>query len=209
MNKLKVLDENQISHSSTQDLKTRLAESLEFTAKHLTYMGMLWRELEQRGEDLSHLKKGMSVYIPMIAYGKIDARLVINYAGQQTLLSALAELDKEEQLKLIENPVVEFFDTKKESTEQKELIDLKASEIHQVFATKKIRTAVEQIKIASKPGIESKVKKRKPRKLTKVEIVGETMTIGGREVDLIRVIDVLEAHYNIELKSLIEDANGH
>lgn len=202
MNDLTVLNEYQISEASTDALKERLAESLEFTAKHLTYMGMLWRELESRGEDLSHLKKGMSIYIPMIAYGKLDARLVIGYAGQQTLLTALAELDTEEQLKLIEKPVVDVFDPSTEETKQKELIDLRASEIQQIFGTKGVRSSVEQIKLANKPSAK-KSKKKSTKVLRKVIISDNKMIVGGASIDLAKVVDALSEHYDVDIKSLI------
>lgn len=208
MKNLAVLNETQIEKASTDVLKEKLAESLEFTAKHLTYMGMLWRELESRGEDLSHLKKGMSIYIPMIAYGKLDARIVINYAGQQTLLTALSDLDKESQLKLIENPVVEVFDSASEKVEEKELIDLKVSEIQQIFSPKGLRSTVDQVKFATKTKAKTR-KKRKPRKLTKVEIKDEMLLAGGREIDIVSVIYALEAHYSVDLKELLEEVNGY
>ncbi|HAV1239713.1 TPA: hypothetical protein JGU28_004491 [Salmonella enterica] len=81
----------------TSDLKRQLSEGLEMTVRHLSRLAAIWCELERRGEDLSDLRRGLFLYLPMIANRKVDPSLVVNYAGQKTLLAALASLPIEEQ----------------------------------------------------------------------------------------------------------------
>ena len=49
----------EIDAETTAELRAGLAQALEVTARHLTYLAALWRELERRGEDLSGLRGGV------------------------------------------------------------------------------------------------------------------------------------------------------
>ena len=51
----------------TPDLREELARALTITADSLMYLAAVWKELEQRGEDLSDLRTGLGVYVPLIA----------------------------------------------------------------------------------------------------------------------------------------------
>lgn len=72
-----------VKSMTIQDLKAELAKTLSITAEYLMYIAAIWRELESRGEDLSELRHGVMTYIPLIATNQLDARLVVNYAGQK------------------------------------------------------------------------------------------------------------------------------
>lgn len=98
MNELIKLDA--IKSISTADLRQALARSLEVTAQHLELLGKIWVELENRGEDLSALRSGMAIYLPMIGHGKLSAEAAVAFAGQQLLLRELALLPISEQEKL-------------------------------------------------------------------------------------------------------------
>lgn len=85
---------------STQMLRTALAQSLTMTAQHLRYLAVIWRELESRGEDLSDLRTGLAVYLPQIASGQLTADAVIRFAGQPTVLRAIATLPESDQVRM-------------------------------------------------------------------------------------------------------------
>jgi hypothetical protein len=95
---------------SIEDLRQQLASSLELSARHLMHMAAIWAELERRGEDLSSLRTGMAVYLPMIARGDLDAQIVVRYAGKNMLIRHLAGLSRMEQSQLLDNEVVTVVD---------------------------------------------------------------------------------------------------
>lgn len=191
--------ESQLATMNTGDLKNHFAESLELTAKHMTYMGMIWLELEKRGEDLSDLKKGLAIYIPMIAHGIVEAETVIQYAGQKTLLTALTALSLDDQRKITGTGTIPYFNTETEATEQRELVDLSVRDITQIFNDDKIRTPDQQQEFLSsktaRPG-----KKRIPRKATRVSIdkQGGAIVTGKSRIDIDSTIAALKASYSQE-----------
>ncbi|GLS13595.1 hypothetical protein [Hydrogenophaga electricum] len=87
----------ELGSMSTQTLRGELAKSLTMSARHLQHLALIWAELEKRGEDLSDLRTGLAVYLPMIAAGRLDAEAVIRFAGQPTVLRSLANLPVERQ----------------------------------------------------------------------------------------------------------------
>ena len=205
MNNLKTLNESEMTNISTQELKVHLSQSLEMTAKHLVYLGLVWKELERRGEDLSELKKGMAIYIPMIAYGKIDAHLVISYAGQKTLLSALSDLPESDQKKLVKNPKVTVVDKLSEEEKVRDLIDLSASEVGQVFSEFGIRPPIEQIKFLEREKLKGEKRRKTKSKSRKVSIdtKSNTLDLSNSSADLDRVIDVISEHYGKDLREFL------
>jgi len=84
----------------TPALRSELARALEITADRLAYLAAIWKELEARGEDLSHLRSGMAVYLPMIASNHLAAEAVVRFAGSKTMLRAVAQLPLDEQRRL-------------------------------------------------------------------------------------------------------------
>lgn len=86
---------------TVEDLRAELARSLTVTARHLSHLAAIWRELERRGEDLSDLRTGLWTFMPLIARGALRAELVVKYAGYAMLLRRLAALPPEEQDRLL------------------------------------------------------------------------------------------------------------
>lgn len=209
MNKIKVPDQNQLATMSTEDLKAHFAESLEYTAKHLIHLGNVWLELERRGEDLSDLKKGLAVYIPMIAHHRLDAKLVIRYAGQKTLLSALSQLPIEEQKKLADSGTVPIFDPQTEQEKVISLSDLSAKQIPQIFTDSGIRNLNQQIAYIAT--LESKQGKKnlpgsQARRARKIHIDADdkVLEVSNARADLDRVITVLGEFYGKDLHAFLK-----
>lgn len=96
----------ELGNLSTQALRAELAKSLTLSARHLAYLAMIWRELENRGEDMSDLRTGLAIYLPQIAAGHLDAEAVIRYAGQPSLLRNIATLPIEQQRRLVAGEAV-------------------------------------------------------------------------------------------------------
>ena len=95
-------DPRTLAGLSTEELRQELARGLRLTAEHLFRLGHVWMELERRGEDLSDLRKGLAVYLPLIASGRVDARAVVRFGGSALLLRCISALPLEEQRRLAE-----------------------------------------------------------------------------------------------------------
>jgi hypothetical protein len=134
---------------STSDLRAELAKSLEVTATHLVHLAEVWRELESRGEDLSALRSGLWSYMPLIASGKLDPQMVVQYAGHSLLLRRLADLSREDQQLLLTDPTVLVTEYTDGAWEERRLpiTHLRASQIGQVLSGG-IRPPEEQKRLA-------------------------------------------------------------
>jgi len=141
---------NNLHSATNEQLKQELGRALDITADYLSYLSEIWRELESRGEDLSGLRHGLMAYIPLIANRQVDSRIVVNYAGQKTLLSAISKLPIEEQAEIARTGHV----TVAQSTEdgrvqevQVNVADMRAADVHRVFGENGIRTPEQQLKV--------------------------------------------------------------
>ena len=184
-----------------KDLKSELAKTLTVTAEYLMYIAAIWRELESRGEDLSELRHGMMTYIPLIATNQLDARLVVNYAGQKTLLSSMAKLPLKEQQKLAEKgtlDVVILGDDNQQLIKEVKISDLTASQVYQAIGEGKIKTPEQQYQILLvRNKVRSRSKPKKTYRLTKnLKIDGKNLVIAGKHAVSIEI-----------LKKYLEDNN--
>lgn len=176
-----------------QDLKSELAKTLTVTAEYLMYIAAIWRELESRGEDLSELRHGMMTYIPLIATNQLDARLVVNYAGQKTLLSSMAKLPLKEQQKLAEKgtlDVVILGDDNQQLIKEVKISDLTASQVYQAIGDGKIKTPEQQYQILLvRNKMRSKSKPKKTYRLTQnLKIDGKNLVIAGKHAVSIEIL---------------------
>ncbi len=145
----------------TEQLRQELMQAIGITARTLGYLAQVWAELERRGEDLSDLRSGLMVYLPLIAEGRLDPELVVRCAGQAGLLKAAAEVPLEEQRRMLEHGValLEAGDDGSVAEVLRPVERLTAPEVRRVFAGSTIRRPAEQAKlIAPEP-----VKKRAAR----------------------------------------------
>ncbi|MPX54828.1 hypothetical protein [Moraxella catarrhalis] len=200
MTELVLLSKAQIVTADTQTLKDEFAKSIKVTADSLSYMATIYHELQNRGVDLSGLKGGLAEYLPMIASNQIDARLVVEYAGNKTLLSCLAKLSHEQQHALIESPTIKYVtidENHKKVVENLSLEDVRSSQIFQVFDSYagRVRTVDEQyqhllVKLSKTE------KPRKNRKVNKIKIKDDYIVVGNYDINIMSVIDALkEAGY--------------
>lgn len=136
---------------STEALRKHLVDAIGITAHTLAHMGRIWRELERRGEDLSDLRTGLMVYMPLIAAGSLAPELVVRCAGQAMVLKAASELPVDMQQRLLTEGVsIVDIDATGAAVERTVPIDqLRAHQIRQVFQGAKLRTPVEQISLLS------------------------------------------------------------
>lgn len=132
---------------SDQQLRDELARSLTVTARTLQYLASIWRELENRGVDLSEMRSGLGKYLPMIAAGQLDADAVVKFAGQRALIRAVSSLTVDDQRRLAAGETLSVMrlaaDGKIEQT-QLRAGELTASQVRLVFDEGRIRNPDEQ-----------------------------------------------------------------
>ena len=200
---------NDLKNISTGKLKQELAKSLDITASHLNYLAKIWAELEARGEDLSELRRGILLYLPLIANNKVDSRIVIGYAGQKTLLSALSRLPLDEQSKLVDSgyvTTVNLDDDGGKVEVQKELSKLTASEVYKVFSDDDIRSPDEQYKlIAVKESQALTRPKKNYRKARRVSFDKDAgvLIVSNVSADMSRVVEQVSQYYGVNLMAFI------
>jgi hypothetical protein len=138
---------SRIKNLTTEELRAELAQSLGLTARHLLHLAAVWKELENRGEDLSDLRSGIGAYLPAIAAGTVLPETVVRYAGQPTLLRAVAALTPHEQHRLAEGGTVPLVVASGSGYTPRMLPAhaLTAPQVRQVFGDRSIRNEAEQI----------------------------------------------------------------
>lgn len=136
-----------LRNHSVQQLREELARALTMTAQHLVRLAAVWAELESRGEDLSDLRTGLSVYLPQIADGRLDAEAVIRFAGLPTVLRSVSALPLDRQRALSRGepvPVLTVDERGKYTTVELPAYTLTAAQARMVFDGDKIRSKTEQ-----------------------------------------------------------------
>lgn len=145
---LSIITQESAQSASTEQLKSWFAESLAVTAENLKRLAVIWKELESRGEDLSHLKSGLMSYLGLIAENKILPELVVRCAGQAMLLKKMSQIPIEEQYELAQKGAGIFEISGGEII--KKVLPLEmipSTKLSQLFGPTEIRTDAEQIAI--------------------------------------------------------------
>lgn len=142
-------DPRSIQAMSTDELRAELARGLALVAENLFRCGLIWVELEKRGEDLAPLRRGIAVYLPLIGAGRVDARAVVRFAGTPALLRAVTLLPIEEQVRLGMGNTVPLV-LEDGAVQATDPLRLTAPQINQVFAAGLIRSTAEQKEILSR-----------------------------------------------------------
>jgi hypothetical protein len=195
----------------TEQLKLELARGLEITVRHLQSLALIWRELEYRGEDMSGLRHGLMNYLPLIAFNKVDARLIVKYAGQKTLLSQLTRLPVELQARIVENDCVKVIYDDGEGgfrEELKSVADLRLSEIYQVFTDDGVRNEDQQKRMLITRGGSTKISPiAAPRKarMVKIDKKNKALLVGTASVEINRVMQQLSEYYGVDLLAVVKE----
>lgn len=199
-----------VEQADTATLRKELVSALTMTARQLGYLATIWKELERRGEDLSELRMGIAAYLPMIANGKLDADLVVKYAGQKMLLAAAAKLTLAEQHKLAESGYVTVLklDGLGQRTEvQTPLHRLAANDVRHIFGETHIRTIDEQFLLLAK------AKKPAAKKIRKTSKVGinerdRSIIVGGASITLEKLLPVLSEYYGFDVAARLGEPSS-
>jgi len=176
---------NPLASVSTDELRQALATAFEMTVKHLRFLAAVWTELERRGEDLSDLRAGITKYLPWIAIGKISPTAVIRHAGQEMLLSSLAETPMQYQEALLDGtmPVkVLEYNPEGELVENAiPLAEMKASQIRLAFGKHGMRTVAEQRELREREALRTGKRKELNYRM-RIDRETEILHIGRRQI---------------------------
>ena len=149
MNQITLPEITNIQAVPSHDLRRALAQAIGITAKTLAYLAEIWRELERRGEDLSDLRSGLMLYLPLVASGRLEPELVVRCAGQTMLLRAASELPLDQQRELLRTGAqIATTDADRQSVVvHKPLERLSAAEVRRLFSMGRVRAAQEQMQM--------------------------------------------------------------
>lgn len=197
----------QIGDTDTQTLRRHLAQSLTLTAQALTYTAAIWAELERRGEDLSELRSGMAIYLPLIARGVLDAEVIVKHAGQRMLIKTLSQFPLAQQRQLVEAgkvPVVKIDDEGDVVREMTSLLGLPALDIRFVFDERGVRSEAAQIRLRQKHrAIKARSRVVTARKI-EVEEDANAVKIGNTRILVAKILPALSKLYGFDVEALIE-----
>lgn len=131
----------ELSRIPTADLKSELARGLTLTAEVLTRLGLIWQELERRGEDLSDLRQGLARTLPLIAAGLLAAEAVVSFAGRPAILRTLEGVPLDQQRAFASGEPLAVIDpTNPERVESLPLAQLPAAAIRLAIVGGEIRS---------------------------------------------------------------------
>ncbi len=207
MSNIILLNQNQIQAASIEQLKAELSQSLKITSDYLVYMSLIWNELNRRGVDLSELKSGLFQYIPLIATNQLEAALVVEFAGNKTLLSALSRLpiDQQKEIAISKKiPFVELGDSLEMIETELDLMTAKPRQIYQVLGGEVgFRDTNQQyLYLKSKNNLKRHPKKRPRTTLSNLQYDenNEYLLLGDdHRVKVEKLLDSIGELYNIDM----------
>lgn len=100
MNELMTTPKNNLAlfqAMDTDELKKRLAETINVTARGLYETSLIYEELRARGEPVEEMRLALAPYLPRIARGEIAAEAVLSLAGQKTALDRVSLMPPDRQ----------------------------------------------------------------------------------------------------------------
>lgn len=202
-----MLTKHQIEQASVEELKQELSRTLKVTSQYLVYMSLIWSQLNKMGVDLSSLKSGLFEYIPLIATNKLNPDLVIEFAGNKTLLAALANVPIEQQNWIAETKQVPFVELGEKNEKIERPLDLtkaKPHQIYQVFGGETgFRNSNQQylyLKARSKAVKHHSIKERKTLRAVDFDDDKEYMLVGkDSRVKVDTVLSALSELYDIDM----------
>lgn len=174
----------ELASVSTSELRTELARGLTLTADTLYRLGLIWQELERRGEDLSDLRHGLARTLPLIAAGRLAAEAVVAFAGRPLLLRAIEGVPLDRQRSLAAGEPVHVIDpTAPDAVQQMPLAVLPAAAVRLVFGDGEIRSPDAQ-RLALRPRAKKRREEPGYRYRPRYDREAGVMTVGRMTVRL-------------------------
>lgn len=205
---LTTLERLDLKSATIEDLRSELARSVRLTARELQWMAQVWHELQVRGEDMSALRSGLLAYLPGIAAGRVEAEIVVKFAGQPLLLNRLAALSVSQQRVLVETGAIEV--ARRQSSgrilgQTVSIGSLAAREILLVFTHEgHQRTIAEQAAILER----EEERKGPAQHRLRFDETGEYILGGGNRISVRDIFDLLGRYYNVDVAEVLADAHA-
>ena len=205
-NPITMRSSNELTQMTTEELRQELGKAITVTAESLHYMGLVWRELEYRGEDLSSLRQGIGAYLPLIASGRLRAEIVVRYAGKSMLLKKMSELPLDEQDALLQDENIHVIETDKDGIKVNtvNLSQIRTDQIRTVFGPTGIRSLEQQKKIVEYSNSKNK-SSRKRDAIINISNDGTLhfgkrhVTVMGEVIHISQIVEAIRAAYGIEV----------
>ena len=174
-----------LADMTVEQLRGELAAAIAVTSRHLLYLAAVWSELERRGEDLTEIRSGIAVYLPLIAAGTVVPEVIIRFAGMQETLRAVTGLPPDVQRKIANGDPVQL--VVREGTGYTHRLlpvhSLGVGQLRQVFADHHIRSEAEQIAILSRAAPVAKEGRAPARGKARANKAKGVVQVGHRAVE--------------------------
>lgn len=160
----------------------------------------------RRDEDLSDLRSGLSIYLPMIANGTLLADAVVRYAGQTMLLNAISHMSLDNQRQLLDDAsvTVVVLDNGERREIERPLNRLGVVEIRNVFDGGRLRSTDEQFLLISRT---KRTQADRPRAARlKFDKSGDFIQAGKVSISVRKVFDLLSDHFGVDVENVLKDA---
>lgn len=209
---MNLIELSSVEKMSDDELMRNLTEGIRLTAEVLCRLSLVWAELERRGKDLSHLRKGLMSYIPIIASGEIIPEAVVMYAKRPKIIESLRGVPIQTQRDLILNEkkisTVIIQPNGKPETVEFTLQSLPNHLIKQVFSDGRIIDVSEQKTMILTKNRKT-VKKEKAVLKAKISIDtrSSTMKVGAYQVSVPEVVKAISDNYSVSPIQDILDEN--
>lgn len=183
-----VVKPSSLTQMPTSELRSILGKGLTLIVTELVRLSEVWRELENRGEDLSEFRKDFTRNLPLIASGRLAAEAVVSFAGRPIVLRYLDGVPLSEQRRLADGAPIPVYLPGEDDPQSLPISRIPSEYIPRVLGDGIIRTPAEQRMV-----MRSRRKKEKP--LRRYNIIvdkqSQTITIGKMTVAVSAVLAAL------------------
>lgn len=188
----------------TDALRAELARGLTLTADTLMRLGLIWQELEKRGENLDDLRHGLARTLPLIAAGRLAAEAVVAFAGKALVLRALEGVPLDQQRRLANGELLKVLDLANPGgTVEMPLARLPAAAVRVVFGEGEVRTP-EQQRLAFRPRSKRRREEADERRYRpRYDPAAGTVTVGRMTVQVADLLHELSAAAGPELPLIV------
>lgn len=140
---------NELEYMSNDDLAVALKKIIGFigiSAHAVALAARIWAEMERRGLDMSHYRKGLQFYLPLVVRGKLLPEMVEEVEGDADVLRPIAALTRDRQKELLQAGCLPVYDSKRQEIMMVPLEKLKAEQADLAIDEKlgALRSAEEQ-----------------------------------------------------------------
>jgi hypothetical protein len=150
-------------------LRQELLGALEMTVRQVIRLAVIFRRLEELGEDLSDLRLSILPYVRRIAYGQMAPEVLVQFQGSPALLRAVGQLPLPDQLRISAGDPIKLLE---ESGDHRLVpaLNLSPEEMRQAFGAAHLRDEAEQATWLRTRRLRAAVPKAAPNRIGRILI---------------------------------------